>query len=381
MGASRWVYTSCLVLAGCGAGSEGEAARDAAADPFTSFDARVDAASNARDASMPRDLTDHAFVDASRADHEPRSEAGSTERSDDGAAAAALFGDAGEAGAAPVQVADAGPERDTGSVQPPPTAGCLEGITDYKNKGKFPFTYEAIDETDESTQQRINVKMWVPTVPAGCKVPVVHFSNGTGATCASYRAIHEHLASHGFLSTCYETTNSNEQEGARCISALETAYRKHPGLADDKIASGGHGVGGAAAHRCLQHAEVRWGRSKRYAGYALAPESGSGSDSGWMVAYAKIVSPMLEINCTADNLVSASWVGRAFDALPDATEAYWYEAQGATHVPIPVTWTQESAVVFFRWKLLGDARACQYFKAMPMGPDWKLQKQQADQGC
>ena len=52
------------------------------------------------------------------------------------------------------------------------------------------------------------------------------------------------------------------------------------------------------------------------------------------------------------------------------TEKYWYEATGAAHIPVPTKWTNESTVVFFRWKLLGDKAACEYFKKMPDGPDW-----------
>ena len=81
-------------------------------------------------------------------------------------------------------------------------------------------------------------------------------------------------------------------------------------------------------------------------------------------------------------LVSASWVGQAFDALPPTTEAYWYEAVGASHMtPIPTSYTQESAVSWFRWKLLGDAQACEYFKAMPNSSDWSLQNSQNEQPC
>lgn len=78
---------------------------------------------------------------------------------------------------------------------------------------------------------------------------------------------------------------------------------------------------------------------------------------------------------------SASWVRRAFDALAGGTEAYWYEATGAAHIPILTSWTQESAVAWFRWKLLGDAAACEYFKAMPAGRNWNAQRSQSVTSC
>ena len=63
------------------------------------------------------------------------------------------------------------------------------------------------------------------------------------------------------------------------------------------------------------------------------------------------------------------------------TEAYWYEARGATHVPVPERFMNESALAFFRWKLLDDARACEHFKAMTESGDWKLLRAQAERGC
>jgi predicted alpha/beta-hydrolase family hydrolase len=254
--------------------------------------------------------------------------------------------------------------------EPGPSAGCLDGITNYKEKGKFTF----------KTETSGAVKIWVPDVPAGCKVPVVHLANGTGASCSSYGAVLTHLASHGFLATCYENTNTGQ--GTQCIMALETTIMKHPELADNKIGSTGHSQGGGAAFMCLQRAEEKWGDAKIYAGHSMEPASGFGdSPANWASFYAKIKSPMFMFNGSSDILVSASWVGDAFNALPDTTESYWYEATGAAHIPVPTSWTQESAVAWFRWKLLGDKAACEYFKKMPDGDQWNLRKKQAEKGC
>jgi hypothetical protein len=251
-----------------------------------------------------------------------------------------------------------------------PSAGCLAGITRFKERGSFRF----------ATETEGAVKLWVPAVPEGCKVPVLHFAGGTGAACASYVQALEHLASHGFLVTCYE--GSGTGPSAQCISALETAYTKHPALADAKIGSMGHEVGGEAAFLCVQHAEEKWGKSRLYAGHAAEPAIGSGSHAAnYQAAFPKIASPLFLFNGSADMLVSKSWVQQAFDVLSDGTEAYWYEAQGATHVPVPIRYIQESALMFFRWKLLGDKQACEAFKALPRGADWKLMQQQAERDC
>ena len=117
-------------------------------------------------------------------------------------------------------------------------------------------------------------------------------------------------------------------------------------------------------------------------GHAMEPASGFGdSPANYASLYAQIRSPIFMFNGSVDTLVSQSWVGQAFNALDDSVEAYWYTAMGASHIPIPTRWTQESTVAWFRWKLLGDAQACDYFKNMPNGNDWDLRQAQAETAC
>ncbi|MDH5671881.1 MAG: hypothetical protein OEZ06_07000 [Myxococcales bacterium] len=247
---------------------------------------------------------------------------------------------------------------------------CLAGITGYTEDG--PFSFEAVTSG--------SVKMRVPVVPAGCKVPVVHLANGTGASCSSYLAVLEHLASHGFLAACYEDRNTGQ--GTQCITAIETARSEYPDLADDKIGSTGHSQGGGAAVVCIYRAEAQWGDSMIYAGHAMEPAHGYGdAPADYASLYAQIESPIFMFNGSSDTLVSARWVGEGFDALSSSVEAYWYQAQGADHIPIPTRWTEESTVAWFRWKLLGDTQACQYFKDMPNSSDWTLQDSQNETDC
>jgi predicted dienelactone hydrolase len=225
------------------------------------------------------------------------------------------------------------------------------------------------------------VELLVPELPSGCRVPIVHFANGTGATCASYRGVLEHLASHGFLTACFETPSSGD--GTQCMSALELVLDGFPELAARRIGSLGQSTGGQGALYCVHHASAAWGESALYAVHTMAGESGfgSGGDLSWQTVYGEMTAPVLMINGSEDVLVSASWVGRGFDALSDATEAYWYEAVGAPHVPIPVRYMNESAVAWLRFQLLGDRRACEHFKAMPDSADWDLQGMQNATDC
>lgn len=242
----------------------------------------------------------------------------------------------------------------------PASSHCLDNITDYTHPG--PFEFDALTSG--------MVKLWVPRVPAGCKIPVVHFSNGTGAACSSYMPILEHLASHGFLTACYE--DPSPDDGTVCMAALHTVFSEHAQLVAMKIGSAGQEVGGAVALSCLDLAEHEWGAAATYAGYGAAPQFGSGSMPDWMAQLARIRSPVFVFNGSEDFLVNAQSVRSGYELLQ--SEKYWYEASGAPHIPIPVSWIDESAVVFFRWKLLGDQVAGDYFAAMPDSDRWDLQE-------
>jgi fermentation-respiration switch protein FrsA (DUF1100 family) len=150
-----------------------------------------------------------------------------------------------------------------------------------------------------------------------------------------------------------------------------------------KFGSTGHSQGGQAAFVVLQFAEEKWGDQGVYAGLAMEPASGFGAQptAGWPAVYAKIKSPMFMFSGTADILVSESWVQQAFSALDDKIEAYWYSAVGSTHIPTPQEHTNYVAVSWFRWKLLGDAKACEYFKKLPDNDKWDKRKEQNAKPC
>jgi hypothetical protein len=265
-----------------------------------------------------------------------------------------------------------------GSSGPNMHGACLDGITNYEEQG--PFKFEA--------KTSGMVKLWVPMVPAGCKVPIVHLANGTTANCGNYQGALERLASHGFLTCCYEDPNTGA--GTQGITAIQTAMMMYPDLADNKIGSTGHSQGGQAAFVVLQLAEAKWGDSYTYAGLAMEPASGFGTQpagGSWQSIYAKIKSPMFMFSGdssggTSDGLVSIAWVQQGFDALSKTIEAYHWTAVGATHIPTPVLQEQEVSIPWFRWKLLGDNAACQFFKKMPDDKTkWKVQKEQNAAPC
>jgi hypothetical protein len=273
----------------------------------------------------------------------------------------------------PTPTAEAGTSvPDTGPGDGPSQGACLDGITDYAKAGPFKF----------ASKNSGSVKIWVPEVPAGCKVPVIHLANGTGASCGTYRAVLERFASHGFVSCCYE--NANTGAGTQGVMAFDTVLKMFPDLVDKKLGSTGHSQGGQAAFTVLSLSEAKWGDSYTYAGLAIEPASGFGtqpSPGPWQTVYSKIKSPMFMFSGTADILVSAGWVQRGFDALADSVEAYNWSAVGASHIPVPNSETMEVGVPWFRWKLLGDNKACEAFKALPATNRWDEKKVQNAKPC
>ncbi|HKP59731.1 MAG TPA: hypothetical protein VJV78_23570 [Polyangiales bacterium] len=252
-------------------------------------------------------------------------------------------------------------------------SACLDGITKYDEQGPFMFMPNTMGQ----------VKIWAPMVPAGCKVPILHLANGTGASCMNYQPILERFASHGFLTTCYE--NANTGAGTQGVMAFETAMKAYPDLFVKKLGSTGHSQGGQAAFMVLVLSEQKWGQTDfKYAGLAMEPASGFGtqpSGGSWQSWYGKIKSPMLAFSGTADMLVPQAWVQQGYDALSDDIEAYHWSAVGATHIPTPDEHTMQIGVAWWRWKLLGDQAACEWFKKLPDGDQWNKVREQNVPPC
>ena len=233
---------------------------------------------------------------------------------------------------------------------------CLN-ITNYDYTQTGPFQVSA------SQQGAVNT--YVPSnLPSGCKAPMVHFNNGTGATCAYYDNINRHLASYGFLVACYESTNTGS--GEQCITAIESLYNSNKNIADiGKIGTTGHSQGGSAALTCLYLAENKWPNSK-FAAHAIEPAHGMNRNT-WQGEYPQIKSPVFMFSGSDDNLVSSDWVGWGYGLLN--SEAVWFEAEGATHFN-PHGWAMSSSVAWFRWKLLGDEQAGATLMGYPNNRFW-----------
>jgi hypothetical protein len=264
---------------------------------------------------------------------------------------------------------------------------CLDGITGFDREGPFDYTARTSGQ----------VKLWVPRVPSGCRVPVVHLANGTGARCSMYGDNLERLASHGFLAVCYESSNTGS--GEQGITAIETAQRLYPDLVSNKIGSTGHSQGGQASIVTLQLAEAKWGVEYIYTALAMEPASGYGNQprlQSWQTSYGRVRSPVFMYSGLSttgfanslllgigpgDGLVGISWVEEGFRALSRSIEAYHWTAIGATHIPTPQRTQNEIQIGWFRWKLLGDRAACQYVKGLRQGLGWTVQQESNEAPC
>jgi hypothetical protein len=83
-----------------------------------------------------------------------------------------------------------------------------------------------------------------------------------------------------------------------------------------------------------------------------------------------------------DGLVAQTWVQQAYDATSKTEEAYFWTAAGATHIPVPNGQEEEISIPWFRWKLLGDQKACEYFKGIPkMNTAWAEVASKNVQAC
>ena len=288
---------------------------------------------------------------------------------------------------------EAGPTGSSGNASSGniPHGKCLDGITDFENAG--PFTYSAVavpsstTPTGDAGSAAGSINILVPAVPAGCKVPVIHLANGTSATCAPYQNVLNRLASHGFLTTCYEDPNTGA--GTQAITAFDDSDHdvSRPRRQQARL----HGTlprwpGGI--HASCSSRRRSGVVSYIYAGLAMEPASGFGtqpSGGTWQQVYGEIKSPMFMFSGTSDMLVSAAWVGQAFSAMNPKNEVYWWSATGATHIPTPQVPEEQVSIPWFRWKLFGDNAACKFFKAMPgntmISPGWTKQMSENEAPC
>lgn len=253
------------------------------------------------------------------------------------------------------------PMRLPDPVEDFPDCQSLTGTADYRLAGPFKVSRESTGD----------FKFWLPrSTDQDCQFPMVHFSNGTEAICEMYASLLEHMASWGLLTVCSEAENTGS--GRVCLAGINETLENYSDITLPLVGSAGHGEGGGGALACIVWAEglPLWSQNFLFVAAAIMPAHGMNSP-GWREAYAEIRAPVFMFHGSRDALVGANWVGAGFDLL--TTEAAWWEAVGATH-RTSNRWSQTTVTPWFRWRLLGDLKAKNYFMSRLKSRYWRLIK-------
>ena len=229
--------------------------------------------------------------------------------------------------------------------------------TDFTSDG--PLTATSADNTT------VACTIFQPTVlgSAGCLNPVIVWGNGTFNTPSNYTALFNHFASQGFIVAAADTSNAGSgMEMLACLSYIlsqnTTSGSPFYGHIDtNHIASSGYSQGGAG---CLAAGEdPRFTTVLAVSPYVVI-SLGSYDPSGYAAAQ---IHPLFMISGSADTVAPANNNQQPiFNTAP--VPIFWATHAGSTHFEVlsnggayagPMT-------AWFRWKLMGDTTAEQWFE-------------------
>ncbi len=229
--------------------------------------------------------------------------------------------------------------------------------TDFTSDGPLMAT-----SADNTT---VSCTILQPTVlgSGGCLNPVIIWGNGTFNTPSNYTALFNHFATHGFIVAAADTSNSGSgMEMLACLNYIlaqntssGSPFNGH--IDTNHIASSGYSQGGAG---CLAA-----GEDKRFTTVlAVSPyvviSLGSYDPSTYAAAQ---IHPLFMISGSADTVAPANNNQQPiFMTAP--VPIFWGTHAGSTHFEVlsnggayagPMT-------AWFRWKLIGDPNAEQWFE-------------------
>jgi hypothetical protein len=257
---------------------------------------------------------------------------------------------------------DGGAGDDGGGASTGGSASCFPAGsgTDFTSDG--PLTPTSADNTT------VSCTIFQPTVLGtnGCLNPVIVWGNGTFNTPSNYTDLFNHFASQGFIVAAADTSNAGSgQEMLACLSYIisqnTTSGSPFEGHIDvNHIASSGYSQGGAGA--------LAAGEDKRFTTVlAVSPyvviSLGSYDPSTYAAAQ---IHPLFMISGSADTVAPANNNQQPiFMTAP--VPIFWATHAGSTHFEVlsnggayagPMT-------AWFRWKLMGDSNAEQWFENPP----------------
>jgi hypothetical protein len=211
----------------------------------------------------------------------------------------------------------------------------------------------------------VQCTIFQPTVlgSGGCLNPVIVWGNGTVNTPSTYTALFNHFATHGFIVAAADTSNAGSgMEMLACLNYIlmqnTMAGSPFQGHIDvNNIASSGYSQGGAGA--------LAAGEDPRFTNVlAVSPyvviSLGSYDPSTYAGAQ---IHPLFMISGGADTVaVPSNNQQPIFDSAP--VPIFWATHAGSSHLEVlgsggayagPMT-------AWFRWKLMGDPNAAQWFE-------------------
>ncbi len=199
----------------------------------------------------------------------------------------------------------------------------------------------------------------------GCLNPVIVWGNGTTNTPSSYTQLFNHLASHGFIVAAADTSNAGSgKEMLACLqymidqnTAAGSPYMGHIDV--NHIASSGYSQGGAG---CLEAGiDPRFTVIAAVSPYIVISLGGYDTTS-----VMKQVHPIFMISGSSDTVATPNNNQQPiFDMAP--VPIFWGTHAGSTHFEVlgaggayagPLT-------AFFRYKLMGDPAARDWFEKPP----------------
>jgi hypothetical protein len=213
------------------------------------------------------------------------------------------------------------------------------------------------------------VNLWVPkNLPQGCKAPIAHISNGTGAWCLYYASVAKRLASHGYVVSCYESTQTGS--GDQCMQGLETASTASPNADKTHAVSTGHSQGGSGSAMCAYQWQNRYPDYKMVV-VPLQPAWGMNT-SNYKQKLRDMTYPSFVVSGDRDRVVRDSWIRQGWNVMN--APSWWYRAMPrCTHWNVQA-WAKTAVPAFARWKLLGGGEAAKsyFLEAMPNSEYWEI---------
>jgi hypothetical protein len=232
--------------------------------------------------------------------------------------------------------------------------------TDFTTDG--PLTPTSADNTTAACT------IFQPTVlgSGGCLNPVIIWGNGTFNTPTNYTDLFNHFASQGFIVVAADTSNAGSgMEMLSCLSYIlaqnTTSGSPFEGHIDtNHIASSGYSQGGAG---CLAAGEDPRFTTVLAVSPYIVLALGSYDPSTYAAAQ---THPLLMISGSADTVATPSTNQQPiFMTAP--VPIFWATHAGSTHFEVlsnggayagPMT-------AWFRWKLMGDSAAKDWFETPP----------------